>query len=452
MISMTKTSHRNFPGGKFLWEVFINLLAEMKSKSLLYSAFSMIFRVKQDKNKKHANLACFLLFIGWKDKNLRREGMVNRERMLQEFFELVKVRCSTRAEREVADLLKERLQELGLTVTEDRTGEKLNGNCGNVFGYLQGTVANAPVLLLSAHMDCVEPCGGIEPVLQDGIITSAGNTVLGADDKSGITAILEAIRQVKEQQIPHGDIQVILTIAEEGGVNGSKHMDPSWIKADYGYVLDSSGIPGKIITKAPGQNRIEVTIYGKSAHAGVAPETGLNAIVIAGRALAQLNQGRLDEETTSNVGIIKGGTATNIVPDQVVLTCEVRSRNALKLEQQTKAMCETFHEGALANGGSAEITIKKAYDPYVLPDHSLVIEMVVNAAKSINIEPRLEATGGGSDANFFNTYGVPTTVLATGMSKVHTTEEYIKEEHLYQTAELLVALIQTAAAEKGRKA
>lgn len=377
--------------------------------------------------------------------------MINRERVLHEFFELVKTQSSTRAEREIADLLKKRMEVLGLTVTEDLTGEKLGGNCGNVFGYLQGTISDAPVLLLSAHMDCVEPCGGIEPVLRDGIITSAGDTVLGADDKSGITAILEAIRQIKEQKIQHGDIQVILTIAEEGGVNGSKNMDPSWIKADYGYVLDSSGIPGKIITKAPGQNRVEVTINGKAAHAGVAPETGLNAIVVAGRALAELNQGRLDEETTSNVGIIKGGVATNIVPDQVTLTCEVRSRNALKMEEQTRLMCETFQNVAKANGAYADITVKNAYDPYVLPDHSPVIEMVVNAAKSINIEPRLEMTGGGSDANFFNKYGVPTTVLGTGMSKVHTTEEYIKEEHLYQTAELVFALIKTAAKEKGRK-
>ncbi len=376
--------------------------------------------------------------------------MINQERVLQEFFELVKVKSSTRMEREIADLLKNRLQTCGLTVTEDQTGEKLGGNTGNIFGYLQGSLVEAPVLLLSAHMDCVEPCAGVEPVLKDGVITSAGLTVLGGDDKSGIVAILEAIRQLNDQQIQHGDIQVVFTIAEEGGVNGSKHMDPTWLKADYGYVLDSSGKPGKFITKAPGQNRIEITIHGRAAHAGVAPEAGLNAIVVAGKALAQLRQGRLDEETTSNVGLIKGGVATNIIPDHVLLTCEVRSRNSRKMEEQTQLMCETFRNVAEANGANAEITVKRAYDPYVLPDHSPVIEMAVKAVKSIGIEPRLEATGGGSDANFFNIYGVPSTVIATGMSKVHTTDEYIQEEHLYQTAELVLALIKTASQEKGR--
>ena len=376
--------------------------------------------------------------------------MVNRKRVLQDFFDLVKVKCSTRAEREIADILKNRLLKLGLTVTEDQTGQNLGGNCGNVFGYLPGNIAGAPVLLLSAHMDCVEPCANIEPVLQDGIITSAGNTVLGADDKSGIAAILEALQQLQEQQLPHGDIQVVFTIAEEGGVNGSKNMDPSWLKADYGYVLDSSGNPGKFITTAPGQNRIDITIQGKSAHAGVAPETGLNAIVVAGKALAQLKQGRLDEETTSNVGLIQGGVATNIVPDRVVVTCEVRSRNASKMEEQTQLLCETFRTVAEANGARAEITVKKAYDPYVLPDQSPVTAIAVKAAKSINLEPSLEGTGGGSDANFFNVFGVPSTVVATGMSKVHTTDEYIKEEHLYQTAALVLALIKTAAQEKRR--
>lgn len=373
--------------------------------------------------------------------------MVNKERVLNEFFELVRIKCSTKAEREVADLLKGRLAGYGwdITVSEDDVGQKIGGNCGNVLAYLKGNVPGAPVLLLSAHLDCVEPCGGVEPVLKDGIITSAGNTILGGDDKGGVVAIMEALRVLHERKLPHGDIQVVFTVAEEGGVNGSKNMDPALLKADLGYALDSSGAPGKIIVEAPGQNKIEVVVHGKTAHAGLAPEEGINAIVVAGKALAELKQGRIDGETTANVGIIKGGSATNIVPDRVEIIAEARSRNMEKLEAQTRSMVETFEQVVAANGGKAEVTVKKAYGPYVLDVDSPVVSAAVKAAQSIGLPATTQATGGGSDANFFNSYGVPTAVLATGMTKVHTTDEYIKENDLYLTANWVVSIIQTVA-------
>ncbi len=371
--------------------------------------------------------------------------MINQKRVLNEFFELVKIKCSTRAEREVADILKARLAELNVDVYEDNTGGKIDGNCGNIIAYLQGTVTGAPAVLLSAHMDCVEPCAGVEPQLNDGVITSAGDTVLGADDKSGIAAILEALRVIRENDIPHGDIQVVFTVAEEGGLNGSKNIDKSLLKADLGYVLDAGGAPGSIVIMAPGQDQIDVVVYGKKAHAGVAPEEGINAIVVAGKALAVLKQGRIDEETTANVGIITGGHATNIVPDKVELACEARSRDLNKLAEQTRHMKETFEQVAAANGGRAEVTIARAYNPFVLTKDMAVISLAVKAAENAGLKPALEGTGGGSDANFFNNYGIASAVLGTGMSKVHTTDEFIKEEHLYQTAELAVSLIKEAA-------
>ena len=373
--------------------------------------------------------------------------MINKERVLKEFFELVKITCRTKAEREVADVLKNKVASYGwnVEISEDETGNKIGGNCGNVFFYLKGNVAGAPRLLLSAHLDCVEPSAGVEPVLKDGIITSAVNTILGGDDKAGVVAIMEAMRIVHEQNLPHGDIQVVFTVAEEGGVNGSKNMDPSWLKADFGFALDSSGAPGKIITEAPGQNKIDVIVHGKTAHAGLAPEEGINAVVVAGKALAELKQGRIDSETTANVGSIKGGGATNIVPDKVEIACEARSRNMEKLEAQTKLMVATFEQVAAANNAKAEVSVKKAYGPFVLASDSLPVKTAVKAAEAIGLTPSTEATGGGSDANFFNAYGVPTAVLAVGMSKVHTTDEFIKEEHLYQTAEWVTAIIQAAA-------
>ncbi len=373
--------------------------------------------------------------------------MVNRERMLAEFFELVKIRSSSRNEREVADIVKAKLSSLqaGIEVGEDDVGRKIGGNCGNVFAYVKGSRPDAPVLLLSAHLDCVEPCAGIQPQLKDGIITSAGDTILGSDDKAGVAAILEALRVIRENNLAHGDIQIVLTVSEEGGLNGSKNLDRKLLKADFGYALDAGGEPGKIITKAPGQNKIEVLIRGKTAHAGVAPEEGVNAIVVAGKAIAELKDGRIDGETTANVGIIKGGVATNIVPDAVSITCEARSRNMTKLEQQTRHMCETFERIAAANGAQAEITVKKAYDPYVLAEEAPVVALAVRAAGNIGLKPELEATGGGSDANFFNAYGVPTAVLGIGMSKVHTTEEYIKEADLYKAAGYVIAIVKAAA-------
>jgi len=374
--------------------------------------------------------------------------MINKERMLAEFFELIKIKCSTRDERQVADVLKMRLTALGMEVTEDNTGEKIGGNCGNVIAYIEGTVQGAPTIMLSAHMDCVEPCGGIEPQLKDGIITSVGDTILGADDKAGVAAILEALRLIVENKIDHGPIQVLFTVAEEGGLNGAKSMEPSLLKADFGYALDSSGAPGEIITMAPGQNSITAVIHGKKAHAGIAPEDGINSIVVAGLCLAEMNYGRIDFETTANIGIISGGIATNIVPDRVEVRCEARSRNMEKLASQTNHMKETFEAVARKNGARAEVIVKKSYGPYVLTEDAPVVTLAVKAAQSIDLIPQIRSTGGGSDANFFNNYGVPTAVLGVGMNKVHTTDEYIKEVDLYNSAELVIALIKTAATMK----
>jgi len=370
--------------------------------------------------------------------------VVNKARVLAEFLELVQIKSSSRQEREIADALTKKLLDIGLEVVEDTAGQKIGGNAGNLIGYLKGTVANAPVMLLSAHMDSVEPCAGIQPQLKDGIITSAGDTILGSDDKSGVVGILEALRVIKEANIPHGDIQVVFTVSEEIGLSGSRNIDRHLLKADFGYVLDASGSPGNIIIKAPGQNCIEIGVHGKKAHAGLAPEEGINAIILAGKALAELKQGRIDEETTANVGIINGGQATNIVPDFVSVICEARSRDNAKLEAQTKLMCETFERVVTGNGGKVTINVTRAYDPYTLADDDPVVVLACEAANSVGLEPVLGSTGGGSDANFFNKYGVPVAVLGTGMSKVHTTEEFIKEEDLYKLAEWITAIIKTA--------
>lgn len=371
--------------------------------------------------------------------------MINRQRMLNEFMELVRIDSPTKNERLIADVLMNRLRNLGMAVTEDNTGQVIGGNCGNVIAYLKGTLPEAPIVLFSAHMDTVQPSSNIEPVLNDGLITSAGPTILGADDKSGIVPILEVLRTLQEQAIPHGDIQVIFCVAEEGGLNGSQNIDKSLLKADLGYILDTGGEPGKIIIGAPGQDRINVTIKGKAAHAGVEPEEGINAIVAASKAIASLQTGRIDEETTSNIGTIQGGRATNIVADSVEITCETRSRNLEKLERLTAEICDTFKRYAEEAGASAEIEVIRLYEPLVIAEDSKIAVLTAQAAKVAGLTVDFGVTGGGSDANNFNRFGVPCVVLGTGMQKYHTTEECIEEEDIYRTANLLVEIVKQAA-------
>lgn len=370
--------------------------------------------------------------------------MINRKRLLNEFLELVKVKSSTRDERQIADLLKSKLQHLGLTVTEDDAGAKIGGNCGNIFAYLEGPVKNAPVLMFAAHMDCVEPCAGVEPEIRDGVIRSAGDTILGADDKAGIAPIIEVLHVLKENAIPHGGIQVVFTVAEEGGLNGSKNIDRTKLRAALGFVLDSNGNAGKIVTAAPGQNRLEVTISGKKAHAGLAPEDGINAILVASIALSKMKTGRIDNETTANIGIFNGGTATNIVPDKAEIVCEARSRNSAKLAAQTAHMCQVFESTAVSAGATADVTVKELYKPFLLADNAPVVELAKKAIAAAGLAPETEATGGGSDANFYNSYGIPSAVLSIGMQKAHTTDEYIEAKDLYRTAEILIAIIKEA--------
>ncbi|MBP2633130.1 MAG: peptidase T-like protein [Firmicutes bacterium] len=368
--------------------------------------------------------------------------MINKKRLLDEFLNLLKITCSTRNERQVADLLKRKLTDLGLTVTEDETGKKIGGNTGNIIAHLKATKEKAPKLFFSAHMDCVEPCENIKPQIKDGVIISDGTTILGSDDKAGIAPILEALHILKEKNIEHGDIQIIFTVAEEDGLLGTKNLDPNLIQADFGYCLDSSGRPGKIVIQAPGQDDIRVKIHGKSAHAGIAPEEGINAIVVAAKAIAGMKQGRLDHETTANVGIIQGGNATNIVPSLAEVTCEARSCDEKKLASQTNYMVELFETIAKENGATTKIKVEHCYRPYTLTQDMPVVKTAMIAMKNAGLEANPTPTGGGSDGNFYNAYGIPCAVLGVGMTKVHTTEEFILEEDLYQTAQLVLELVQ----------
>ena len=371
---------------------------------------------------------------------------INKQRVLNEFYELIQIPCPSLQERVVADILKKRLEELGCTVTEDVESAKLLGSsAGNLVADLKGTVAGAPAILLSAHMDCVNPCAGIKPCLENGVIRSDGTTILGGDDKGGIVAILETLRCLKEQNLPHGDIQVIFSVSEEQGCAGIKNLDTALLHADMGFALDSSGRPGKIIYAAPGQNKIFAKIHGKTAHGGIAPEKGINAIKKAAEILIDIPTGRVDEETTCNIGIIHGGSATNIVPDLVEVAMDCRSRNPEKLENLTDKIVTIFKQGGEKAEVPVDVEVRSSYKPYCLAKDSAVIELAAKTAKALQLPVDITATGGGSDSSHFNGYGVPCTVLGTGMTNVHTVDEILLEEDLYMTCEWTLAIVCEAA-------
>lgn len=370
--------------------------------------------------------------------------MIDEKRVLDTFLELVKIPCSTNEEREVADVLTKRLQELGGTVHEDDAGKKLGGTAGNLIADFPGDV-DAPTILLTAHIDCVEPCANIRPVIRDGVIYSDGTTILGGDDKAGVAAILEALLQLREQKIPHGPIQVVFTVAEEGGVHGSQNIDRSRLHADFGFTLDTHGHPGSMTVKAPGKNQIRLQIEGKPAHAGIAPEKGISAIVAAGTLIADAPQGRIDEETTCNLGIIRGGSATNVVPEKCEIFYETRSRLKEKLDAITKKVIEHFTEGAAKTGCKITAEVLPDYDPYEVSLDSPSVKVASRAAEALGFPVQCKEAGGGSDANHFNEYGISTVVLSVGMTNGHTKEECLEEKDLYDSARWALSIIKEAA-------
>ena len=370
---------------------------------------------------------------------------VNKERMLAEFKEVVAVPCHSLQERPVFELLRAKLEVLGFTVEEDDAGEKLGGNCGNLWAFLPGNKAGATSVLFSAHMDGCEPCGGTTVVQKDGYLYSDGTTILGGDDKSGVVGILEGVRMLVEENAEHGDIQILFTIAEEGGVNGSRCMDRSKLKAEVAYALDGEGAPGEIVIGAPGQYKWKISVHGKTAHGGVEPEKGINAIMIAAKALAEVERyGRIDEETTCNVGIIGGGVATNVVPDLVVIEGDVRSRNNDKLEAVREEVVSTICNAVEKFGGKVTAEVEHKYSGFFIDTNSTVVKLAERACELYDLPLDITQTGGGSDANFFNTYGVPCVILGTGMKNVHTVDEFLKEEDLYNSALMVYGILQAA--------
>ena len=366
-------------------------------------------------------------------------------RLVEEFLELVQIDSETKHEEVIAPILVEKLEDMGFDVYQDDAHTRNGHGAGNIIATLKGDESIEPIYF-TVHMDTVVPGKGIQPqIKEDGYIYSDGTTILGADDKAGMAAIFEMARRIKEKNLKHGTIQYIITAGEESGLVGAKELDPSKIIAKYGFAVDSDGKVGGIVVAAPFQAKVNVKVFGKTAHAGVAPEKGISAITVAAKAVAQMKLGRLDEETTANIGRFEGGKATNIVCDEVTIFAEARSIDEAKLNAQTAHMKETFERVAAEYGARAEVEVTLSYPGFRVTENDKVVQVAQAAAKAIGREPQLGISGGGSDANVIAGFGIPTVNLSVGYEEIHTTNERMPVEELEKLADLLEEIINQTA-------
>lgn len=371
--------------------------------------------------------------------------MINQERLLNGFLELVQIDSETKFETEIAKVLKQKFTDLGVEVFEDDTTAVTGHGAGNLICTLSGTKDGVDTIYFTSHMDTVVPAKGVKPSIKDGYVVTDGTTILGADDKTGLAVMLEVIKVLKEQNIQHGTIQFIITVGEESGLVGSKALDRNLVKAKYGYALDSDGTVGNVIVAAPTQAKVKAVIHGKTAHAGVAPEKGVSAITIAAKAISRMPLGRIDEETTANIGRFEGGQQTNIICDRVDILAEARSLIPEKMKAQVQKMKDAFESAAGEMGGRADVEVDVMYPGFKFADGDHVVEVAKKAAAKIGRSCELLHSGGGSDANVIAGFDIPTVNLAVGYEDIHTTNEKMPVKELYKLGEMVIAIIEEAA-------
>ncbi len=366
--------------------------------------------------------------------------MINKERLVNNFVEMIKIDSETRNEIEMFNYLKAHLSKLGFEVKCDNAGTKFGSNANNLIATKQGEPGIEPIIL-SAHMDTVTPGIGIEPIIDGDMIHSKGDTILGSDDKAGIAIILEAIQTIIDNNDKHQTIICAFLISEEGGLNGSKHLDYSLLNAKNALIFDSGGPIGTIITSAPGQNSLKITVKGKAAHAGVEPEKGINALEVAAHAITNINLLRVDEETTCNFGIVNGGNATNIVLPELFIHGEVRSINKDKLTKHTEHMISKFEEAAEKFNTTVDIEVEKMYEPYVIESSNPLLQKYFKANEECGFTPSPKPTGGGSDANNFNNNGILALNIGVNMQNVHTVDEKISITDMVDATRVLYTFL-----------
>ncbi|MGI8827589.1 MAG: M20/M25/M40 family metallo-hydrolase [Chloroflexota bacterium] len=369
------------------------------------------------------------------------EIAVDVDRVVETFFQLVAVNAPSRHERPMAEDLVPRLQELGFQIRFDNAGEKLGGDCGNLIARLDGTDEDLPGLFFSTHMDTVLSTNGVRPVVRDGVVYSDGTTILGADDRAALTAYLEGLRVVRNNDLPHGPIELLLTVCEQPGLLGAGAMDYSLVTTRHGFVFDSSGDVGQIICRGPYSSRVHWEVIGRSAHLGLTPEEGINAIQIAGEAVAGMTLARVSETTVANVGVIHGGELASVVPDRVTMIGEARSYDAHDLEAQIERMQAEVSRAAGRRGGEVRSKVEPKYSGYSFSRDDLIIGIAERAAKRIGVQPYFTDTLGGGDTNVFLTHGLNVVTLGNGFRDIHSFREHISIENLVNATRYVIALV-----------
>lgn len=380
--------------------------------------------------------------------------MINRDRLLSAFLDLVRIDSESKEELQLALYLRSQLEPLGAECIIDDAGDRVGGNSGNLFVRVAPTDNTVEPLFFSAHMDTVVPGRGVQPILDGDLVRSDGTTILGADDKSGCAILLELVRAASENNLRHGGIEICFTICEEIGLYGAKHFDVGRLRAKRGVVFDSAD-PSVIYTRAPAANQLFWSVNGLEAHAAAAPERGISSIKLAAQAIANMNFGRIDSETTANVGVVKAEGATNIVSRQTSVWAEARSLDEEKLRAQTEHMSRCFHDAVeqapaleLETGthrATLEERIEREYDRMNVSAEASIVQMLRLAGERIGINMSLGTMGGACDGNIFNGKGIECVNIGTGMSLIHTRNEILHLPSFYRSAALTLAVLSAAA-------
>lgn len=370
--------------------------------------------------------------------------MINEERLVDLFLNLIQIDAPSLKEADCVAWTKSRLEALGFEVHEDDAGGRIGGDGNNLIVWMRGTMPNAPKVFLSAHFDTVEPTAGLIVEEKDGIFSSAGDTILGADDKAGMAPAIEACLALRESGEPHGDVCLLLSVAEEIGLKGAGALKIEDLGLDFGFVLDTGPPVGTFVTKTAFHDKLDIEIIGKPAHAGKDPEKGINAIQVLATAVEGMKLGRIGPETVANLGTVHGGTGTNVVCANVKVKAEARSTSKEDLDAQVDHMIVKFEQAATQWGAQVKIEHKRHYSAYNLDPASRVVQVAQEASRNLGFEPKLRTTLGGSDANVYNAKGVPCIVVATGMEKIHTHDEFVSRKDLVATARLALEILRVA--------
>jgi len=335
------------------------------------------------------------------------------------------------------------LGDIGLSAHEDEAGGTIESTIGNILCRLPGRGEGTP-LFLCAHLDTVPPEAPIEPVVEDGIVRNAAGTILGADNKSAVAVMLAAARQIVENGIPHGGVELLFTPKEEVGLRGAYAFDHTRLEAELGFVYDQAAPIGGIILGAPTQKSLVARFHGRAAHAGMYPEDGRSAILAASRAIADMRLGRIDDRSSANVGVIEGGVARNIVPEWCTISAEARSRDPATVAELVQEMLDAIAFAASTSDCTVETEVEHTYAGYSFPPDAPVVALAAEGLRRAGHEPSTSFSGGGADANVFNERGLPCVNLANGMIDIHTADERIAVDDLGAMVDVTLEIVAAA--------